>query len=316
MTTPDPSAPAGADRRADAGPTTADAEGTNPDAERTTTAADGVPADHGLARLDATGFDIRAFTRSAQGTMRARLDLDAYATAPLRDDELRLLRHLGRLEGATMEHLRNLLVTATHKDARVTAFLVTWAYEKFWLADSLDAVLEAHGRPRLRDDEEAAPRRSVTERAERRGPIRRAILAAGLGAPIIAVHTTSGLVDEWVLQYAYERLAARTDSPALRSHVDLVLGVKRRHEAFFADETDRRLRESGRAVKQTRDHLAHAVWPIGTVDRAADERDFFDDTVWGDADGRARAAEVGARVAALPGLGDADGRATTRGLLR
>jgi len=316
MTTPDPSAPAGPERAADADRTTADADRTTTDADRTTTAADGVPADHELARLDDAGFDIRAFTRSAQGTMRGQLDLDAYAQAPLRDDELRLVRHLGRLEGATMEHLRNLLVTATHKDARVTAFLVTWAYEKFWIADSLDAVLEAHGRPRLRDDEEAAPRRAVTERAERRGPIRRAILAAGLGAPIVAVHTTSGLVDEWVVSAAYDRLAERTDSTALRAHVDLLRAVKRRHEAFFADETDRRLRESSRAVKQTRDHLAHAVWPIGSVDRAADERDFFDATVWGDDEGRRRAAHVGERVAALPGLGDADGRATTRGLLR
>lgn len=263
----------------------------------------------------AGGFDIKAFTRSAHGTLRSRLDLDAYADAPLGADELRVVRHLGRLEGATMEHLRNLLVTATHKDARVTAFLVTWAYEKFWIADSLDAVLEAHGGPRLRDDEEGAPRRSVAERAERRGPIRRALLAAGLGAPIVAVHTTSGLVDDWVLGVAYERLADRADHPALRAHVDLLLSIKRRHEDFFADETDRRLRESPRAVRQTRDHLARAVWPIGSVDRAATERTFFDRYVWGDAEGRERATAVGERVAALPGLDDAVGRATTRGLL-
>ena len=44
-----------------------------------------------------------------------------------------------------MAHLRNVLVTPTHKDARVTAFLVTWAYEKFWIADALPAIVEANG---------------------------------------------------------------------------------------------------------------------------------------------------------------------------
>ena len=267
------------------------------------------PADH-----DGHGFDIKAFTLSAQGNLRPQLDLDAYAERPLAADDLRLVRHLGHLEAATMEHLRNLLVTATHKDARVTAFLVTWAYEKFWIADALDAVLQAHGEPRLRDEPEGAPRRSLSERAERRGPIRRAIRAMGLGVPIVAVHTTSGLIDEWVLRTAYERLDDRAGHPALHAQVELLLSVKQRHEEFFADETLRRLRESAKAVQQTREHLAGAVWPIGAVDRADAERAFFDATVWGDAEGRERATAIGERVAALPGMDDTVGRATTRKL--
>ena len=73
-----------------------------------------------------------------------------------------------------MEHLRNLLVTATHKDARVTAFLVTWAFEKFWMADAIDAVLVAHGSDRTRNVDEGPPRTGADEaiRAPRSDPTR------------------------------------------------------------------------------------------------------------------------------------------------
>src|SRR5258707_5221181 len=97
-------------------------------------------------------FDVREFTRTARGNHRESLELAEYATQPLTADSMRMVRYLERLESATMEHLRNLLVTATHKDARVTAFLVTWAFEKFWIADALDAVLEANGIPRIKDE--------------------------------------------------------------------------------------------------------------------------------------------------------------------
>ena len=43
-----------------------------------------------------------------------------------------------------MQHLRTVLVTPTHKDARITAFLTTWAFEKYWIADALSAILSAH----------------------------------------------------------------------------------------------------------------------------------------------------------------------------
>lgn len=52
-----------------------------------------------------------------------------------------------------MSSLRNVLVTPLPKDARVTAFLVTWAFEKFWIADALQLVLTAndHAVPGGRD---------------------------------------------------------------------------------------------------------------------------------------------------------------------
>ncbi|MCU1526302.1 MAG: hypothetical protein JWP75_65 [Frondihabitans sp.] len=260
-------------------------------------------------------FDIREFTRTAQGNFRAELDLASFETTPLDQPTLEILRYLARLEAATMEHLRNLLVTATHKDARVTAFLVTWAFEKFWMADALDSILEANGLPRTKTIEEGPKRHGAGEAAERRGPIRRAVIAVGLGAPIVAVHMTIGLIDEWILREAYERIRTTTSSAALRDAIARIESIKERHEEFFADETDWRLRDSGRAVRQTRSALMSAAWPIGAVERAATDRDLFERFVFGDAEGASRAQAIGDRVATLPGLDERIGAITTRKLL-
>ncbi|AMM19065.1 hypothetical protein AX769_01580 [Frondihabitans sp. PAMC 28766] len=260
-------------------------------------------------------FDIREFTRTAQGSFRSELDLTAYETEPLDQATLDILRYLTRLEAATMEHLRNLLVTATHKDARVTAFLVTWAFEKFWMADALDGVLEANGLARTKTIPEGAPRRSADEVVQRSGPIRRAIAAVGLGAPIVCVHMTTGLIDEWILRQAYDHVKATTTSEALRATLTRIQTIKQRHEAFFADETDWRLRDSARAVRQTRAALLTAVWPIGAVERAAGDRAMFEKYVYGGSDGRERADDIGHRVAELPGMGNRIGEATATKLL-
>ncbi|WP_423919529.1 hypothetical protein ACPEEZ_12490 [Frigoribacterium sp. 2-23] len=268
---------------------------------------------HGTEALDAD-FDIREFTRTAQGNLRSELDLEAFAADPVSTEALDLLQYLGRLESATMENLRNLLVTATHKDARVTAFLVTWAFEKFWLSDAIDAVQEAHGRPRGKDVPEGPTRHAVSELRERRGPIVRAVQAIGLGIPIVAVHTTTGVVDEWIMRSSYERLVEIADNEPLSAVVDTILRVKSRHEEFFADESKRRLAESSRAVKQTRTALEHAVWPVGAIERSDADRTMFERLVFGDAAGRYRADAIGARVAALPGMDARIGDAVSRKL--
>jgi hypothetical protein len=262
-----------------------------------------------------TRFDVREFARTARGNHRETLELAEYAATPLSPESAHMVRYLGRLESATMEHLRNLLVTATHKDARVTAFLVTWAFEKFWIADALDAVLEANGLPRFQDTPEGAVRKSRSEAADRRGPIRRAVAAIRLGVPVIAVHTTTGLIDEWITRAAYLRLSAQSKSAALASTVAMILDVKKRHQEFFEDESRRRLSEDPRAVKLTRKALQTAAWPIGAIDRAADDRSFFENYVFGGEEGVAGASAIEARVAALPGLDDRIGYAVARKLL-
>ena len=268
----------------------------------------------GLSGPSPARFDVRAYAQTARGNHRETLRLAEFTAEPLSAESIRVVRYLARLESGTMEQLRNLLVTATHKDARVTAFLVTCAFEKFWIADALDAVLEANGQPKSHDAVEGAARRSRTESAERRGPIRRAIAGLIQGVPIIGVHVTTGLVDEWVTREAYDRLKISSASHALSSTIATILAVKERHVAFFDDEARRRLTDDARAVVLTGRSLERQAWPLGAIDRAGDDRAFFESTVFGDDRGRERASAIGSRVAQLPGLDSRIGDAVARKL--
>jgi hypothetical protein len=250
--------------------------------------------------LESGTFDIREFTRTARGNLRSELKLDEIAASGLGAEAVRLLRLLRDLERSTMQRMRNLLVTATHKDARVTAFLTTWAFEKFWIADALDAVLEATGDDLHSSDKVGVSRRIITERAERRGPVARAIRANFDGPQIVAAHVTTGLVDEWITQAAYRKLGEL--ATGLQSVVALVLSVKERHIRFLAEEAQRRLAASGRASRLARREIRQSVWPLGAVERSDDDRSFFERIVFGSPEGAAEARRISDLLAALPGL--------------
>jgi len=245
-------------------------------------------------------FDVRDFARTAQGSHRGQLDLEAITASGLGADAIRLLRLLRDLERSTMQRMRNLLVTATHKDARVTAFLTTWAFEKFWIADALDAVLEATGDDLHSSAPAGGLRHVVMERQERRGPVRRAIQGNIDGPQIVAAHVTTGLVDEWITQAAYRRLGEL--ATGLHSVVDLVNGIKDHHIRFLAEEAGRRLAASAKARKLATRELKNMVWPVGAVEHSDEDRTFFDTIVFGTENGRAEVRRIQDLIAALPGL--------------
>ena len=246
-------------------------------------------------------FDVREFARTAHGSHRGALDLESLADEPLDAASVRLVRALRDMERATLHRVRDLLVTATHKDARVTAFLTTWMFERFWIADALDAVLDTSPAARDLPSTVGPARRVRSERRERRGPIRRSLSAGITGTQIVAEHVTTGLVDEWITLAAYRRLAGV--SPVMASIANPVMHIKQRHVSFLAEEAERRLRCSARARRITARALRHTAWPLGSVVRSEAERAFFERHVFGDRHGRAEAGRIRAMVAALPGIG-------------
>ncbi len=245
------------------------------------------------------GFDIREFARTARGNHRSELQLDDIRQAKIGLDAVKLVRTLRDLERTTMQRMRNLLVTATHKDARITAFLTTWAFEKFWIADALDAVLDANGQT-LAGEFEGPTRKSLSERIERRGPVVRALVGNFAGPELVSAHITTQLVDEWIGQTAYRKLAEA--AAALGSVVDMVLAVKDRHVRFFTEEAQRRLAASARARKLTRKELDRMAWPVGATELSDNERSFFESFVFGGGEGLAEANRISVLLATLPGM--------------
>lgn len=201
-------------------------------------------------RAPAAHFDVREFAHTAAGSHRAELDLGAFEQHPLEPETLRALAYLRNVERATMTHLRSMLITATHKDARVTAFLVTWAYEKYWIADTIDAIVGDAFPPARVDAREST--------------VREAVYANIVGVRMTALHTALGTVDEWVTQAAFRRVAQLQPHPELDRAVAWILGVKARHLDFFEAQARYRLAHSRPARSLSRRRLRATHWPIGS----------------------------------------------------
>lgn len=254
------------------------------------------------AHHEPTAFDVREFARTAQGSLRDELDLAAIAAAPPPPDVERTLAALAGLEGATMGHLRNVLVTSTHKDARVTAFLVTWAFEKYWIADALRAIVGAAtgaaGAPSGTDDEWAEDA-SHTAASAGRGPVRRALAGFMQGRAVVGAHLAVGYVDDRMLWGAYLRIAQTSPNKALTSSVTRILRVKERHTAFFAEEARTRLGASARAARLARRELRRTRWPLGSPALAPRDRAAFARFVFGSG---SMAEELRDDILALPAM--------------
>jgi hypothetical protein len=252
-------------------------------------------------------FDVRAFARTAQGSLRDKLDLPAIAAEPLTPDIARTLAALAVLEGATMAHLRNVLVTSTHKDARVTAFLVTWAFEKFWIADALRAIVEAGAGADPSGDgragEPGRPPASTGDAASAgRGPVRRALAGFTQGWAVVGVHMAVGFVDDRMLRAAYLRVVEVAHSPSLAAAVDRLLRVKARHAEFFEAEARARLGASARAARLARRELRRTAWPLGRSALEPVELTAFARIAFGGDAGRVALGGLERVIRALPGI--------------
>jgi len=247
----------------------------------------------------APDFDVRDYARTAVGSLREGMDVSGYESEPLSTETLRTISLLQVVERNTMQHLRNVLVTPTHKDARITAFLTTWAFEKYWVADALSAILAAH--PALpATKKRPAIVRFGREVAERFAPIRESLVANQIGVPMLAVHMATGAIDGWVTQAAYSRIAELEDNAELKRTMDTILTIKARHLTFFEPQSEYRLGASARAKSLTRSRLKKSAWPIGADELPTTERHFFFDRLFRSSPGLAESIDTA--IDGLPGL--------------
>ncbi|CAN5264222.1 hypothetical protein BH11ACT2_BH11ACT2_15340 [soil metagenome] len=256
------------------------------------------PADD--LRAPAPNFSVREYARTAVASHRADLDLDAFEAQPLSVDTLRVLAYAQAVEHATMNHLRNLLVTPTHKDARVTAFLTTWAFEKYWIADAIGAVLSRHN---LVAVQAQAVRHKVTAQLramiDRLSPIRESLVANHLGVDVIASHMAIGSIDTWLSQAAYKRITELEPHPELTKILDRIRSIKDRHLEFFLPQAEFRLAESPKAQVISARRLKREPMPTGSNEQPHSETSFFFTHLFSTA--THFLDEIDARIDALPG---------------
>ncbi|MFI7493708.1 hypothetical protein ACH9D2_03155 [Kocuria sp. M4R2S49] len=245
------------------------------------------------------GFDVRAYLRDPHALRPA--DLDPDTLRGLAPETLDVLAHLWCVERGQLDRLRDILVTPTHAESRVTAFLTTWAYEQHWLAESLGAILAAHGRT-PREPAGTAGGRLWRTWDERARPALGAVASNLLGADLTGGQMATGGLDTAVLAAVYRRLGAA--EPRLAGTAQEIVRLKERHLAFFAEEAGARLAGSASARRLARSGSARWRWP-GTRYCAPGPAGAWVRRLFADPAARADLLRLDEDLAVLPGLAGA-----------
>lgn len=208
-----------------------------------------------------TDFDVAAYTRAARG----RIDVEQTRVGVLPEDLRDDLSFLWRLDSAALSETRALLASWTGNEARITAFVATWAYERLWLSHALRELLTSDG------SEPPAPLGRPTVRARLRGwhverilPLTVPVWTNLVGESVVAGQMARLAVQEASLQAACLALAARADGEACR-----VLGVtaERRETMirFFQMEASARISRSPQEARMAGWHLGRHWRPFRVV---------------------------------------------------
>lgn len=213
-----------------------------------------------------TPFEVQQFTRDAQGSLRSSIDTDAFRELPLSPRTLRDLRYLWDVERSTMGQVRHVVVGYTNKESRIAAFLTTWVYERHWIADAYQAILEVHG------EDVSAPvthDHLLLDRVEisldHLAPATDSVWTNLFGEDVVAGQTARGWSREASTRAALTAVddaAGHRELSALLKRVDALKAV---HQRFFAAETDERVRRSRRAASVARRYLGFDFNPLRPV---------------------------------------------------
>jgi hypothetical protein len=245
-------------------------------------------------------LDLDAFLRSSRRVETDDLDLEpAFTSRPLDPDSLRCLRYMHDIESHTVCYLRDVLVTRSHRDPGVTAFLTAWNYEEHFHGEAIARVLRAHG-------EEAGRPRVAGVRRERAGrdsarPL--AFQAASALLPdITAIHMAWGAINELTTQAGYARLAAKAQHPALTELLKRIMRQEGRHTDMYLAEARRRLTGRRWVQRTTRAALRRFWNPVGSGVRPREDVAFVVRHLFGDRPGAEAATRIDRHLDRLPGL--------------
>lgn len=212
--------------------------------------------DEDIAPVLLTPFDVTAYTHSAAG--RISLDLEAItaeASRLPRHEALeiaRILRYLGAVESRALTEVRAMYASWTANEARITAFIATWLYERHWTAQALGELAACFGAEDLPPTHQpgsplARLRRAYVKRLQ---PIMGPLWSIALGERVTAGHMTRMASQEAQILAAIRAIMARVAALPLAHRALADLGDRHARSArFFVLEALARTRRSrGEAV--------------------------------------------------------------------
>ena len=246
-------------------------------------------------------IDVEEFAASARPVQYDDLDLgNAFRERPLSPEALRCLRYMHDIESHTVCYLRDLLLTESHRDPRITTFLTTWAWEEQWHGVALAKVLEAHGE--VAGNARISATRDALGLKDRFGPLLSTLGSVLARRDFVAVHMTWGALNEWSTQAGYARLAELEDHPVLTELLERIQRQEARHIAFYATEARERLAESPRAQKLVRLALRKLWAPVGSGVVPKEETAFLVQYLLGGDGGASVVRRLDQKLDRMPGL--------------
>jgi rubrerythrin len=245
-------------------------------------------------------FDIDRYTATSKEVSWADLDFEEFKEHPLPEHTLRSLKYMMDIEYHTVCYLRDMLVTPSHKDADVTAFMTMWNREEFWHGEALASVLNAHGW-QVDFDELKATRLKVGWK-DRLDPIKQSLLSNAVGSDFIAVHMAWGAANEWSAIAAYNRLADMESHPVLSELLRRIARQEAKHVAFYASQARDRLAASKKAQVIARFALSRFWGPVGSGVETDDEVKHVLSHLMGNTEGLVEVRKIDGFISAMPGL--------------
>ena len=214
-----------------------------------------------------TAFDVSSYTREARG--KADVDVDAIigaataSTGPTARQLAELRRDLDflhQLESSALTETRTMYSAWTVNEARITAFIATWLWERHWWADALHQLAHAlAAADRQRDGAlrtVSTPRPPRPAAALRRVYVQRALPVVGAGwtwlagEKVTAGHMARMAIQEGSLQAAVRALLPRTAMlPEMHRVLTELIERRSRTLSFFRLEAIARItRSPGEAI--------------------------------------------------------------------
>lgn len=209
--------------------------------------------DSSISPVVVTEFDVATYGEQARGPLEVPESGITIDGRTARD-----LTYLWRLDVATLDEMRSLLISWTGNEARITAFLATWAYERYWLAQATGDLLAAAGRPHHTDEVRTGLRQIL---AQRLLTLTSPIVGTVVGEPVTAGHMAKMAVNEGALHAAFDGLRRRVRGSAAEVLAEI---VDRRGPMvdFFRREAAARIPRSTAERLSARIALAPPWYPL------------------------------------------------------
>ncbi|WP_394215289.1 hypothetical protein [Brachybacterium vulturis] len=209
-----------------------------------------------------TDFDVAAYGRQDHG--RILVDATAAAAEDLSEETRADLAFLCRLDSAGLSEARALLATWSANEARITAFVATWAFARHQLGRALRDLLAATGPP-IRPPR----RRSIAAHVrsmylETLMPLLAPVWTNVVGEPVVAGHMARLAVQESALQAAYRSVLPRLHGESARI-VEEILRRREHSARFFRLEAEARISRSRREAVTARRYLGRSWEPLRVV---------------------------------------------------